>query len=246
MTMQTYDGISRDFEAATRQLQAVLEQQRDAMNAVADLWTDIILNDRLIYSFGSGHSRFIAGELYWRAGGLAPVMMIEEPTDGMAERLEGYASLFMQEYAIQPGDCLVVISNSGINPVPVEVAMIGKEKGATVVAVTGLEHSRKAQSRHSSGKKLFEVADYVLDTMGVYGDAVVELPGVEWRVAPTSTLVSVAMLNAIVAQTASNLLERGITPPVLISANVPEGDTHNRQMSDKYWQRLTRFPRLRV
>src|SRR5690554_6666299 len=119
MTMQTYDGISRYFEAATRQLQAGLEQQRDAMNAVADLWTDIILNDRLIYSFGSGHSRFIAGELYWRAGGLAPVMMIEEPTDGMAERLEGYASLFMQEYAIQPGDCLVVISNSGINPVPV-------------------------------------------------------------------------------------------------------------------------------
>src|SRR5690606_35393081 len=172
--------------------------------------------------------------------------MIEEPTDGMAERLEGYASLFMQEYAIQPGDCLVVISNSGINPVPVELAMIGKEEGATVVAVTGLEHSRKAQSRHSSGKKLFEVADYVLDTMGVYGDAVVELPGVEWRVAPTSTLVSVAMLNAIVAQTASNLLERGITPPVLISANVPEGDTHHRQMSDKYWQRLTRFPRLRV
>lgn len=246
MNTQEQDGISRYFEAATQQLAAVLEQQREAMRAVADLWTDLVLNDRLIYSFGSGHSRFIAGELYWRAGGLAPVMMIEEPTHGVAERLEGYAPLFMQEYAIQPGDCLVVISNSGINPVPIEVALAGKEKGASVVAVTGLEHSRAAKSRHSSGKKLYEVADYVLDTMGVYGDAVVDMPEVEWRVAPTSTLVSVAMLNAIVAQTARNLLARGVTPPVLISANVPEGDTHNRQMSDKYWQRLTRFPRLRV
>jgi uncharacterized phosphosugar-binding protein len=152
----------------------------------------------------------------------------------------------MGQYNLMPGDVLIVVSNSGINAVPIEVAQYGKKAGAKVVAVTALEHSQKAKSRHSSGQKLYEVADVALDTMGVYGDAVVELPGVSWKVAPTSTLVSVAMLNAIVARTAEKLLAGGETPPVLISANVPEGDQMNQRMSDRYWQRLTRFPRRKA
>lgn len=246
MTVRQQDGIAQYFEAASAQLTRVLEAQRPMMEAVARLWTDVILNDKLIYSFGSGHSRFIAGELYWRAGGLAPVMLIEDPSHGgAAERLEGYATVFMQEYDITPGDVVVVISNSGINPVPIEVAQFAREKGAKVVSLTGLEHSKTAVSRHSSGKKLYEISDLVLDTMGVYGDAVVTVPGYDWKVSPTSTLVSVAILNAIVAQTAHNLLAAGKMPPVLISANVKEGDDHNRHMSEKYWQRLTYFPRRR-
>jgi uncharacterized phosphosugar-binding protein len=246
MTDGQSDAIGRYFAAATEQLQTVLETQRTAMEAVAELWVETIRNDGMIYSFGSGHSRFIAGEIHWRAGGLAPVMAIDDPANGAAERLEGYAATFMNHYAIKAGDVLVVVSNSGINAVPVEVALYGKNLGAKVVALTALSHSQTAKSRHSSGKKLYEVADVSLDTMGVYGDAVVELPGVNWRVAPTSTLVSVAILNAIVARTAEKLLQAGQTPPVLISANVPEGDQMNQQMSDRYWQRLARFPRRRA
>jgi uncharacterized phosphosugar-binding protein len=241
-TREAGDGIGQYFEAATEQLQRVLAAQRTNLNEMARLWTEAIKQDKLLYTFGSGHSRFIAGELYWRAGGLAPVMMIEEGTNGLAERVEGYAVTFMSRHDVKPGDLLVVISNSGINPVPIEVALYGKEAGMTVIAVTALDYSRGAKSRHSSGKKLYEIADVTLDTMGVYGDAVVELPGVAWRVAPTSTLISVAMLNAVVAQTTHNLLSEGVTPPVLISANVPEGDAHNQGLSDRYWQRLTKFP----
>ncbi len=244
--MSNSTGIDQYYKVVTDQLNRVQSMQRDTLAKVAELWTEAIINDRLTYTFGSGHSRFIAGELYWRAGGLAPVMYIEEPTGGLAERLEGYAELFMQAYNIEEGDLLFVISNSGINPVPVGVAEYGKQAGATVIAVTALEHSQKATSRAVSGKKLYEVADIVLDTMGVYGDAAVELPGVEWKAAPTSTLVSVSMLNAVVAQIAHNLLERGKTPPILVSANVPEGDTHNEHLKDKYWQRLTSFPRRTV
>lgn len=240
--MTALDGIGKYFDAAAGQLERVLAAQRGSLEAAARLWTEAIKQDKLLYSFGSGHSRYIAGELYWRAGGLAPVMMIEEGTNGLAERVEGYAVTFMSRYDIQAGDLLVVVSNSGINPVPIEVAMFGKNAGMTVIAVTSLDYSRGAKSRHSSGKKLYELADVTLDTMGVYGDAVVDLPGVAWRVAPTSTLVSVAMLNAVVAQTAHNLIAQGITPPVLISANVPEGDAHNQQMSDRYWKRLAAFP----
>lgn len=244
--MNDGNAIGQYFTGAVAQLQSVLAAQEGTMRAVARVWADALASDRLIYSFGSGHSRFIAGELYWRAGGLAGVMQIDDPSNGAAERVEGYAATFMPQYDIQPGDSVLVVSNSGINAVPVEVAQYGRAAGATVVALTALEQSRAAKSRHSSGKKLYEVADYVLDTMGVRGDAAVSLPGVEWKVAPLSTLVSVAMLNAVVAQVAADLLARGQMPPVLISANVPEGDAHNQQMSDRYWRRLTRFPRKKA
>lgn len=115
-----------------------------------------------------------------------------------------------------------------------------------MIALTGYSSYKDAVSRHSSGKRLYELADVVLDTMVEYGDAVVPLEGKDWRVAATSTLVSVGMLNAIVAQTAQNLVDAETTPPILVSANVPEGDEHNRSLSQKYWKRLARFPRRRV
>ncbi len=241
--MANSSSIEQYYTLATEQLGKVLGAQREVMAQVAEVWARAILEDKLAFSFGSGHSRYIAGEIYWRAGGLAPVMLIEDPTNGLAERVEGYAEQFMKAYDIQPGDLLFVVSNSGINPVPNDVAQYGKNAGAIVIAVTNLEQSREAKSRAASGKKLYELADYVLDTMGAYGDAIVPLPGVDWKVAPTSTLVSVSMLNAVVGQVAANLLAAGVTPPVLISANVPEGDAHNQAMCDKYWRRLTRFPR---
>lgn len=237
------DRLATYFAQAAAQLEHVLAAQQEAMARMAVLWADAIEHDHMLYSFGSGHSRFIAGELYWRAGGLAAALSIEDPAHGAAERVEGYAETFMQGYLIEAGDLLVVISNSGINPVPLEVALYGSRHGAQVIALTSLEHSRRAASRHSSGKKLYEVADLVLDTGGQRGDAVVPLEGVDWRVGPTSTLVSVAVLNAVVAQTAQNLLDRGIIPPALISANVAEGDEHNRLVGERYWRRLTSFPR---
>lgn len=238
--------IEQYFNIAAQQLEDVLKQQHESMMAVAAAWAEAIEADKMAYSFGSGHSRFIAGELYWRAGGLAPVMQIVDPTNGMAERVEGYAPNFMQEYDIQAGDLLFVVSNSGINAVPIEVAQVGKEVGAVVVAVTNLSYSQNATSRHSSGKKLYEFADHILDTMVVSGDAAVPMPDQDWNVAPTSTLVSVAMLNAIVAQTSQNLLEKGVMPPVLLSANSPGGDEHNKAMVEKFWRRLARFPRRRT
>lgn len=240
------DRISTYFDIVADQLARVLASQHSAMTQVADLVVEVIEKDRIIYVFGSGHSRFIAGEMYWRAGGLAPVQTIEDPTQGAAERFEGYATTFFEQYDVQQGDLVIVISNSGINPVPIEVAEQGKKAGARVVAVTCVQHSRDTPSRHSSGKKLYELADVVLDNLGAYGDATVELKGRSWKVAPTSTAVSVTMLNAIVAQAASTLNDRGELPPVLISSNVPEGDEHNEALSERYWRRLARFPRRRA
>ena len=136
MLVSKTDGIKTYYAAVIEQLNNVLETQQDQMGKIAELWAQSILDDKLAYTFGSGHSRYIAGELYWRAGGLASVMLIEEPTNGFAERLENYAEAFMQAYNIASGDLLFVISNSGINPVPNGVARYGKQVGATVIAVT--------------------------------------------------------------------------------------------------------------
>ena len=124
--MQT--GISDYFELAFKQLKDALESQEAAMQTVAQLWTEAIQRDKLVYTFGSGHSRFVAGELYFRAGGLANVMSIDDPCKGSAERLEGFAATFMSNYAITRGDLLLVVSNSGINPLPIEIALIGKSQ----------------------------------------------------------------------------------------------------------------------
>ena len=240
--MASTHSIDQYFTGLTAHLQQVLEAQRESMRQVAAAVADALCEGHLIYAFGSGHSRHIAGELYFRAGGLAPVVTIDDPTNGMAERIEGYAQNFMAHYDIQPGDLLIVISNSGINAVPVEVAQLGKQAGAITVAVTSLVYSQAAAPRHSSGKKLYQVVDHILDTMVPRGDAICDLPGQAWRVAPVSTAVSVTMLNAVVAQAAANLIESGEFPPVLISANVPEGDAHNKRVIETYWPRLTRFP----
>ncbi len=239
-------GIEHYFETAFKQLNNGLASQLSAMQAVADLWRSAIENDHLLYAFGSGHSRFIAGELYFRAGGLANVMMIHDPSEGSAERLEGFAETFMGNYAIETGDLLLVVSNSGINPLPIEVALIGKAQGAKIIALTNLKQSTKASSRHSSGKKLYECADLILDNCGSEGDAALAVPNHAFKVGPTSTLTGVAILNAIVTQTAFNLASVGKKPPVLISANLAQGDDHNQTMVDAYWSRLAAFPLRKI
>lgn len=244
MSQDDDNEVIEYLEGVTRLLQEVALSQRSQLARFAKLWAQAITGDKLLYVFGSGHSRFIAGELYWRAGGLAPVVTIEDPGDGAAERVEGYAATFAEHYDIAEGDIAVVISNSGINAVPLEVALYSKARGATVVALTSLAHSNSVASRHSSGKKLYEVADIVLDTQVPPGDAICALDPTALRVGPVSTVISTALLNAVVAQTARNVLAAGGEPPVLISANVAVGDEHNKRLAARYWQRLTKYPRL--
>jgi uncharacterized phosphosugar-binding protein len=136
---------------------------------------------------------------------------------------------------------MIVISNSGINPVPIEMAMLAKEAGLIVVAITSRAHSQSVNSRHSSGKRLYEVADIVIDNRGVPGDAAIPLPSVNFKSGATSTVAGTAIVQAIVVQAAALLAERGITPPVFISANLPAGDAHNRELVSRYRSHLARY-----
>lgn len=210
------------------------DTQSDAIKEAAKLVGDALADGKHIFTFGSGHSQLLAREITERAGGLAPVFHLPDPIWGMVERLEGYGEKLLEQYPIQPGEVIFVISNSGRNPEPIEVAKGAKEKGLKVIAVTSLNHSKKVESRHSSGKKLFEFGDVVLDTGTPKGDAVMDFEGLSSKAGAVSTVLGAAMLNAVMVDAIQYLLDKGIEPPVLISANVDGSDEHNAELMERY------------
>ena len=190
---------------------------------------DAIAQGGTLHIFGTGHSHMLAEELYIRAGGLACVNAILEPSLMLhedparateLERQEGLAAEILVKHEMRAGDVLIVVSNSGRNPVPIEMALLAKERGLVVIALTSLAHSQAVASRHSSGRRLFEVADVILDNGGEVGDAVLEVEGLPTKACPTSTVIGAAILNAVVATTIEELLGMGIVPHVLVSSNV--------------------------
>ncbi len=235
------DYITEYFAAATAQLEEVADASGDAIRNAAEVVADAIANDRDYLLFGSGHSALIAREAFWRAGGLAPAIVIDDIAGGDAERIEGIATLLLARYDLRPHSVIIVISNSGTNAVPVEVAMLSKAAGLTVIAMTSLAHSQAVAPRHSSGKKLYEIADIVIDTRGIPGDAALTLPGGQLKSGATSTVVGAAIIEAITVQAAARLAERGITPPVLVSSNLPGGDAHNKAIAARYQPRMVRY-----
>lgn len=226
------------FDVLDATLARVRESNRDSIPAAARLIADTVAADGIVHAFGSGHSQLLAIELAGRAGGLAPVEVILDPGQGKAETLEGYAATLLRDYELSEGDCLVVISNSGRNPSPIEMAMHARDSGLTVIAVTAADFSRSVSSRHSSGRRLLDVADVVLDTCGASGDAAVHIDGAPADVGPTSTVVGAALLNAVMVEAVAELVRRGIDPPVLVSQNTDNFKEHNEALRLRYRGRI--------
>lgn len=218
----------------------------------ASMIADVIAEGGVIHIFGAGHTHILATEMFCRAGGLVPVSPIVDPDmmvyfgpnkGSLLERLQGFGKAVFETHDARSGELIIVVSNSGRNPTPIEIAMAAKERGLKVVALTSMAFSREVTSRHSSGKRLFELADLVIDNCSPKGDAAVELEGLEGRVGPTTTVTNAIILNTIVTQVAANLLERGISPPVLLSGNLDVSREHNNRLRDQYRGRIRLFDR---
>lgn len=241
-------GTNTFLSALLPVLNRAFECQADQMDAVAKKMADVIQNDHLIFVFGAGHAGIIAEEMCYRAGGLVPVVPIFAPgltvntrpltleTD--LERITGYAALILHASKISKDDLLIIHSNSGRNTVAIEMAEEAKKMGVFVVALTSVPHSGAVASRHPKGFKLMDVADVVIDNCGVPGDAICEVPGVEARVASTSTIVGAALMNALVVETAQILQSRGVEPPIFRSANIDQSAESNQRWMDHYGSRL--------
>jgi uncharacterized phosphosugar-binding protein len=197
----------------------------------------------VIHTFGSGHSELISREIIGRAGGLVCVSGIIDPTAGFIENLPGYGTKLVERYDRQhqllAGETLIVISNSGKNGSPIDVALHGKQKGLTVVVLTCLAMSKVTPSQHPSGQRLFEVADHVLDNGGVPGDAIVDVAA-GTSAGPTSTFIGCSVLNWLMLAVIEWLKTNGHPLPLLRSQNLPGAIEHNRELGRKYAGRLSR------
>jgi uncharacterized phosphosugar-binding protein len=230
-----------------RLLGEIHQTQAEAIDRASDVIFSSLAGDAVLHLFGSGHSHLVAEEAFHRAGGLVPVNVMSEPfltplmpprKSGRLERLSGIASILLDYHEPRAGEVLVIVSNAGINPVSVELALEGKGRGLTVIAVTSLRHSRAVASRHASGKRLFEVADLVIDNCGEVGDGAMSVGGLAEKVGPTSLLAGAFIVNAIVCGVVERFVAQGLSPPIYRSANLPGGDEHNRRLEAKYRGRI--------
>jgi uncharacterized phosphosugar-binding protein len=193
----------------------------------------------LTYVFGTGHSHLLALDLHYRAGGPAFVVPVLDEAlmlhkgaiaSTARERETGVAAEVLGRYPLSERDVLVVISNSGVNAVPVEAARAGRASGVQVIALTSLEYSTAA----AKGRvRLADLADVVIDNGLPPGDAMASLPGSALRAGPGSTVIGAAILQALFAEVAARLATKG-PPPIYLSANMPGAEDHNRELIERY------------
>ncbi len=221
--------------------------QETVIDQVSEACAKAIYNGGMLYFFGTGHSHMICEEPFYRAGGLASICPILE-TDLMLhegasksssyERIEGLGNVVISHTELGKGDVLFLISNSGRNCAIIDAALEAKKRGAITVAITSMNHTTNVTSRHSNGLNLYQVCDFVLDNCGEVGDASVSLEGLTQKIAPTSSVVDITMVNLVIVNTAERLLAMGMVPPVFTSANTDQGDSANKSILETYKARV--------
>ncbi|MGI5128614.1 sugar isomerase domain-containing protein [Pseudonocardia sp. CA-107938] len=237
--------------AAGQSVVEVAAAQAEAVSAAARLVVEGLRAGGVVQAFGTGHSQALAMEIAGRAGGLVPTNMIAlrdlvliggaDPdvlTDPLLERDLSVAQRLYDLHAIDPRDVFVIASSSGGNGAVVEFAQVVKAHGHPLIAITSLQHSSRITSRHPSGKRLFELADVVLDNHAPYGDALLQSGDV--RVCAISSITAALLAQMVVAEVVAAQLAAGELPPVYLSSNVPEGDEHNRALEARYAGRIRR------
>lgn len=220
------------------------ETQDENLKEIAKVIVDQIQAGDRFYAVGTGHSHMVGEEFYARAGGLACIQLIapmeltlgEHPLKStQIERIASYAQVIINQYKIKKGDVVMITSNSGRNALPIEMALELKKAGVKTIAFTNLEHSKNVTSRHESGKRLFEVCDYVLDNCGCIGDAMMEIEGVKGKMGSSSSIIGMYMAQTLSMLIAKEMHQRNMVVPVFLSANVDAGDQWNEDIMKQYY-----------
>jgi uncharacterized phosphosugar-binding protein len=231
------------YARAMALIESARTQNTPVIAALAPVIGRSLATGGVLHVFGSGHSEVLAREIIGRAGGLACVSGIPDPTGGFIENQVGYGTVlagrYDRQYQLLPGETVIVISNSGKNASPIEVALYAKQKGLHVVGLTSAAMSATAPTVHPGGKKLHEIADHVLDNLGVPGDTLIDLGG-GLMSGPTSTLVGGMLLNLLMLEVMAWMQAAGHPLPVLRSQNLPGAIEHNRAVGAAYKHRLSR------
>lgn len=210
--------------------------QGDNIIAAAELCAEAISKGKMVHLFGSGHSVLPIQDMFPRYGGVVgwhPLMDPRLMWDNVIgpggarellwiERQEGYIENFLQSFNFQHGEIMIVYSHGGLNAAPVECAIYAKEHGMKVIAVTSGENYKKAIPTHSSGQKLGDVADILIDNCCPLEDALVEIPGYAQKVGASSTASVIAITQSLASETALLLQKKGHEMYIFVSPNVIE------------------------
>jgi uncharacterized phosphosugar-binding protein len=230
--MSGNNAAEQYFDATVELLQRLRRNEMPNIQRAAEICANSIAAGGLVFLFGNGHSRMMCEEMTPRQGCFAGFFALVElslsthasivGTNGLRaplylEKYEGYAEEILKSFRFGPHDAFIVISTSGIRPVVVEMAMGAQRRGMPVIAIVSRQHCEQSVPAHSSGKKLIDCADVVIDNQSPPGDCVLELEGLEWRTCPTSTVTGAMIINMLRGATAELLLERGCKPELLPS-----------------------------
>jgi uncharacterized phosphosugar-binding protein len=248
--------IDRYFASLAERLDAVRKTQAEAIDRAAEACAQSIAVDKLAFTFGTGHGALPALESFPRTGTIVGFRPIVESTmisfhhvwGDMGARqyrfihaVEGYGKAILRSHQLDPADTMILFSHSGVNAVILDIALGARELGMQVVGVTSLPHSSASPSRHSSGERLFEVADIVIDTGVPLADASLRIDGLEAPVGANSTSITIAIAHAIVSATAEKLVQRGVEPFVMVNPNTAGKASANEKNDRNYeelWRRL--------
>jgi uncharacterized phosphosugar-binding protein len=230
-------------------LDRIISEDSNELTMAATMLSDAIEGDGRIFAWGSTHSSTTMQDIYVRAGGLMVINAIFIPglealqtgpfgITSKIERLQGYAEIVLDYTPIRMGDVLIVVSVSGRNAIPIEMAKVAKERGIKVIAVTGYEYSTSVTPRHPGGKNMYAYADVVLDNKAKAGDAILSAEGCPTKFCPISGITTTAVLQCLIAETIEVLLSRKIIPPVFMAQNVDGGEEFNNRMFEKYKDKI--------
>lgn len=226
---------SKSYIDKCRDILDVIQTQHSNINKAADWFAESIAAERLVHLFGGGHSRIMVEEMWPRYGsfpGFHPIVELSltfhnavvgangQRQAMFLENQSGLAARILRNFELNKQDSALVVSSSGTNIVPIEIAECFQKKGIKVVVLCSLAHSKSSKSKRSDGKKLTDFADLVLDTGAPTGDAMVEIDKLEGKVSPGSTVGGCVIVNSIKAEVAARLVAMGKPPRVLAAANL--------------------------
>lgn len=238
-----YNMLETIFATGREIVDRIYNTQMDQLHEASMMIAQAHKDGHKFFVSGSGHSHTVAEELYGRAGTIAftvPILtqeltLIDHPTKStLLERLDGYASILVELYNISEGDVVLITSNSGRNAYPVELAIEAKKRGAKIIGITNMKHTQSVTPRHSSGKRLFEVCDIVIDNCGEIGDASTHVEGTNATICPTSSIANAFICACINGEVCECLKQLGCEVEVFTSANIDGGQEKNETYFKKY------------
>lgn len=231
------------FSVINEQLKRELFEESETIEKAAEYCAASVMAGRVIHVFGCGHSQMFVMEVFYRAGGLVPVNALLIPhlalfpkakLSTIQERMEGFSSEYLELEDTDPRDSMIIISISGRNAAAIDMALAAKKIGMKVITLVSRQFSESTVSRHSSGKKLGDIADVMIDIKCVVGDAALHMDNLEPNFCGTSTVLGMAVMESIIAQTVENCVLQGYIPPIYVSSNLDKGDAINAEHIKNY------------